>query len=212
LEGWYRIAEAILPKYVPKGPIRSGDEIAFAQEVFGQLNRLIGLAREQHGRILALSIASFAEECLGRLIKAYLRDAKAVNDLLEGFNAPLGTFASRIKISYSLGLLTESQFADLELIRKIRNEFAHTWDEISFEHAKLQGWIENLNPPRFPRNPAQTPEDKFRLVGVGILSELEVLQSELEQKKQRLKPIGIEIVEGKRTRSGILRHRFKRVL
>lgn len=204
--------EATLPKYTPKGPIHPANELSFGQETFGQLNRLIGLARDQHGRVLALSLASFAEECLGRIIKAYLRNAKAVHDLLEGFNAPLGTFAARIKMSYALGLLTDSQFKDLELIRKIRNEFAHTWDELSFDDAKLQGWIENLDPPRFPQTQPKTPEDKFRIVGVGILTEIEVLQSQLEERKKRLKPIGIQVVKSTRMKSGIMKHEFKHVL
>lgn len=201
-----------MPKYTPKGSIRPADEIAFRQETFGQLNRLIGLARDQHGRVLALSIASFTEECLGRLVKAYLSNAKVVDELLDGFNAPLGTFAARIKMSYALGLLTDSQFKDLELIRKIRNEFAHTWDEISFDDTKLQGWIESLDPPRISRKQPETPEDKFRMAGVAILTEIEVLQGELEKRKKRLTSIGMQLVKSTRIRGGIMKQEFKRVL
>jgi hypothetical protein len=115
---WCQIAEATLPKYTPKGPISPANEIAYGQELFGELNRLRDLVRDQHGRVLVLSIASFAEECLARLIKAYLRNTKAVDELLEGFNAPLGTFAARIKIASALGLLSGSQFKNLEIMRK----------------------------------------------------------------------------------------------
>ena len=101
-----------MPKYTPKGPVNPSDEIAYRQEISGALNRLHTLTRNQQGRVLVISIASFAEECIGRLIKAYLRNTKVVSELLDGFNAPLCTFSARIKIAYALGLLTDSQFSN----------------------------------------------------------------------------------------------------
>src|SRR5262245_34226785 len=121
-----------MPKYIPKGSPSEAGNLAYGEEIFGQVSRLMQLANGQHDRVLALSVASFAEECLGRLLKAFLRDVKPADALLQGFNAPLGTFASRIKLAYAMGLLTDAQFKGLELARKIRNEFAHTWDECTF--------------------------------------------------------------------------------
>jgi DNA-binding MltR family transcriptional regulator len=37
----------------------------------------------------------------------------------------LGTFAARIAAAYSMGLISDLEYKDCELIRKIRNEFAH---------------------------------------------------------------------------------------
>jgi hypothetical protein len=63
-------------------------------------------------------MAAFVEECLGRVFEELLRTVKSTADLLEGFNAPLGTFAARTKMCHSLGLLNDAQFKDLDLIRK----------------------------------------------------------------------------------------------
>jgi hypothetical protein len=76
---------------------------------------------------LVLSLAAFAEEALGALLKAFMTPSEATAQLIEGFNAPLGTFSSRIKAAYAIGLITKEQFLDLERLRKIRNEFAHSW-------------------------------------------------------------------------------------
>jgi mannitol operon repressor len=45
--------------------------------------------------------------------------------LVEGANAPLGTFSARIEACYALGLTSDDEHNDLTLIRRIRNEFAH---------------------------------------------------------------------------------------
>jgi DNA-binding MltR family transcriptional regulator len=183
-----------VPKYSPKGTATEADKIAYAEEVFGQVNRLMSLANGQHDRTLALSVASFAEECLGRLLKAFLREVKAADELLEGFNAPLGTFASRIKLCHAMGLLSDEQFKDLELARKIRNEFAHTWDECTFADQKIKGWVAALNPPRIASHTPKSDEDKFRMSMFGILVEIEVLQSTIASgDKRRLAPVAVRL-------------------
>ncbi len=78
--------------------------------VFGPLNRLTDTLHDHDERGLMLSLAAFAQEALGRLIEAFVLPVEASKDLLTGFNAPLGTFSSRIKASYALGLINEEQF------------------------------------------------------------------------------------------------------
>lgn len=39
----------------------------------------------------------------------------------------LEPFSSRIKAVYAFGLATEQQYKDMEILRKIRNSFAHDW-------------------------------------------------------------------------------------
>jgi hypothetical protein len=60
-------------------------------EVFGDLNRLQGIVRDLDERALILSLAAFAEQALGDLLRAFLLPVEASNQHLEGFNAPLGT-------------------------------------------------------------------------------------------------------------------------
>jgi DNA-binding MltR family transcriptional regulator len=190
--------ESGLPKYNAKGDVSGPDKIAYAEEVFGQVNRLMELANKQHDRALALTVASFAEECLGRLLRTFFRDVKAAEDLLEGFNAPLGTFAARAKVCHAMGLLSDIQFKDLELIRKIRNEFAHTWDECSFDDEKIKGWVNSLSPPRISRDSPKSHEAKFRSSMFGILVEAEVLQSKIESENKRLSPIAMHLGSSKK--------------
>jgi len=110
-----------------------------------KLNRFMSEIRKQGDQAMVLSLGTFLEDTLGRLLLAYFRSCKATKDLVEGFNAPLGTFGSRIKAVYAFGLVTEEQFQDMEILRKVRNQFAHNWEDISFERNDIQALIGQLS-------------------------------------------------------------------
>ena len=137
------------------------------------------LTRDEDERGLVLSVAAFAEDCLGRLLSAYLREGKAASDLIEGFNAPLGTFSARIKAGYARGLLSKEQHNDLDLARKIRNEFAHNWEGCSFENQNIKDWIASMSNSRIDDEVADTPKKKFHTTMSCTLVELEYLSSTL---------------------------------
>jgi hypothetical protein len=147
--------------------------------VFGRINRLLAVIREDDERGLVLSIGAFAEECLGRLLLTYLRGGKSASDLVDGFNAPLGTLSARIKACHALGLLTEEQYRDLESMRRVRNEFAHNWEGCAFEQQNIAAWIASMQESRLASQPAATPREKFRDNVAHILVELEYLRSTL---------------------------------
>lgn len=75
------------------------------------------------GRVLIS--AGYLEEQLKRILLAFMVEDNRAEDLVEGPNAPLGTFSARTTACYVLGLISENERDDLVLIRRIRNEFAH---------------------------------------------------------------------------------------
>lgn len=85
----------------------------------------------------ALAAAAFLDDLLLRIISAFLRQTDASSDLLNGFNAPLGSLAARIAASYALGLISDDERDECDLIRKIRNEFAHKV-KMSFETERIR--------------------------------------------------------------------------
>lgn len=84
-----------------------------------QLNR-----ESDRGKVLIST--GFMEEQLRKVLLAYLIQAPEADELVSGANAPLGTFSSRINACYLLGLISEVEHHDLNVIRKIRNDFAHS--------------------------------------------------------------------------------------
>ncbi|TJV67883.1 MAG: transcriptional regulator [Mesorhizobium sp.] len=87
---------------------------------------------------------SYLDEQLRGIIDAYLIEDSDKAVLLDGFNAPLGTFSARIKAAHSLGLISDVERDDCDTLRKIRNEFAHS-HRASFDDRKVINLCNNLH-------------------------------------------------------------------
>lgn len=74
-----------------------------------------------------------------------------LNELFDG-TGPLATFSSKIALAYALGLLTEDQRHDLQIIKTIRNKAAHRISAISFTENEISVLCNQLKlvqpPPR----------------------------------------------------------------
>lgn len=92
----------------------------------------------------ALMAGSIIDEILKEIILKFLSDKKESLSLVDGFNAPLGTFSSRILAAYSLGLIEEVEYFEIESIRKIRNLFGHSWADTDFNTPKIKAQIQKL--------------------------------------------------------------------
>lgn len=80
---------------------------------------------EESDRGCALMAGAFLDAELEGLLQRYLVPNQNVQERVFEFNGPLGTFSSRIDMSYLLGLISAPTQRDLHLIRKIRNAFGH---------------------------------------------------------------------------------------
>ena len=80
--------------------------------------------RESERGAVLISV-SYLERQLKEIVSAFLCEGDASARLLDGFNAPLGTFAARAAAAAALGLISGREYRELETIRKIRNQFAH---------------------------------------------------------------------------------------
>lgn len=97
----------------------------------------IGEFLRESDRAVAILGGVFLDEYLKELMASFLvDDSTKVHDLLEG---PLGTFRSRINASYCMGLITEDEYHDLDIVREIRNKFAHELHGLSFS----DDWVKN---------------------------------------------------------------------
>jgi hypothetical protein len=109
-----------------------------------ELGRFLSEFNKESDRGAVLIAGTMLDDRLKEILKSFLADFKSSVDLLEGFNAPLGTFSSRIAACFSLGLIQKNEFEELNIIRKIRNEFAHTWNDTSFEKGTIKDLCSKL--------------------------------------------------------------------
>jgi DNA-binding MltR family transcriptional regulator len=83
-------------------------------------------------RGVALICAAFLEDDLEALLKQHLVDAPKVVGRLFDQAGPLGTFSSKIDLAFVAGLIPANIHRGLDLVRKIRNSFAHRHKVRSF--------------------------------------------------------------------------------
>lgn len=99
---------------------------------------------DESDRGAALVAASMLDERLEQILRAFMIECDASNNLLSGFNAPLGTFSARASAAMSLGLIQENEFKEITLIRKIRNVFGHGWEPQTFDSQKVAAHVIQL--------------------------------------------------------------------
>lgn len=79
----------------------------------------------QSDRGVAIIGTAWLEEQLQVAIKSRLEDDKATWSRLFENSGPIATFSARIDLARLLGIVDQDVYSDLQMIRKIRNDFAH---------------------------------------------------------------------------------------
>jgi len=105
--------------------------------------RLVDAEAELRGtsdRAAAIVGASLIDVQLEQLLIRSMVKGIRAGSLVEGFG-PLSSFRAKIRIAGCFGLLPPDVCADADLIRKIRNEFAHAYVPMSFEDQKITDWV-----------------------------------------------------------------------
>jgi len=102
-------------------------------------------------RRAVLDFAESLNEGLLDLLRGRSVTGKSADDLFKE-RGPLATFAARIDAAHAFGLITDSERRDLDLIRQIRNAFAHvslsSLTDISFNQPSVR--IRCLQLAEFP--------------------------------------------------------------
>jgi hypothetical protein len=129
---------------LPRGLTRMAD----LKEAFTQLaNSIIRSERQGHAAVV-MRMTSILEYDLERSIKWEFRSLnKQMSDRLFGLYRPLSTFAAKIDIAYALEITTDDIHAELNIMRRIRNEFAHTKHSLSLDLDPIKTLFNKLKRP-----------------------------------------------------------------
>ena len=92
---------------------------------------IVSLYQQTHASVV-ISAAAIVDSELEESIKLALRAmTKTQYAELFGPMAPLGSFASKIRMAYALNIITKDIYRDLESLRKLRNAFAHSTEAMT---------------------------------------------------------------------------------
>jgi DNA-binding MltR family transcriptional regulator len=98
----------------------------YSDEAIGQALALVKEIETQSDRGAAIIGAAWVEEELQAAIESVLATDKSASDRLFRKSAPIFSFSAKIDLARLLGVLSAVVASDLHIIRKVRNEFAHS--------------------------------------------------------------------------------------
>jgi hypothetical protein len=107
------------------------------------LPHLPPIDRQRGAQATVLVGAEFINYLLERLLRSRMI-AKPEESLFSAHGA-LSSFAARIDLVRSLGLITKGEAQDLHRLRRIRNEFAHSFYQVSFYTPRIKSLVDALH-------------------------------------------------------------------
>lgn len=116
----------------------------------------------------ALTISTAVEQSLELAVSTFFElDDAAISRLFDdNQNGPLSSFAAKIKIGHALGIYPPRVREELDLIRHIRNAFAHSWAQLEFSTPQIcegcsQLRIPKCSTPEFVSTAGDNPKGQF---------------------------------------------------
>ena len=133
------------------------DLAAFTQEL-----------QQESDRGLPLVAAALIDELLAGSLRNFFVQDRSGEKLLDGATAPLGTLSARLQLCHALGLVDDYEKSEIELIRKIRNRFAHARHGLSFDDASINGLCTGLSSPLPEGDAFLRSTARFRLINATV--------------------------------------------
>jgi len=97
--------------------------------------------------VVAIMSYAYIEELLEKYLKAYFKkNSKEIDELFHP-HGPLNSMWAKSRIAYALDLISKNVLNDLNMIQKVRNEFAHrlhSTKNFNFGHEPVQSFCREL--------------------------------------------------------------------
>jgi hypothetical protein len=107
-----------------------------------EFSKTFDLMSNESDRGSAIVGAAILEDALAVALSKYLIPAPTSQDDL--LNGPAASFSMKIELAYRVGLIRSSVRKFLQRVRKVRNEFAHSPSEMTFEVQSMSDKVKNL--------------------------------------------------------------------
>jgi mannitol operon repressor len=138
------------------------------------LGRFLRELQTESDRGLALVAASVLDDKLRGVLASFFVEGNAASSLLDSGNAPLGTLSARADACLALGLIDDVEHAEITLVRKVRNEFAHGLHGTTFQTEPIRGYCSSLKSdlPEGAGHPTSNARFRFINSVVSLVSRL----------------------------------------
>lgn len=113
----------------------------------GEFDEAVNEFQTGSDRVAAIMGVTLIENLLLDAIESRLDDASDRSALFYESGAPFGTFKAKIVAAKALGIVNKEMAHDLDIIRDIRNQFAHSMLSLDFQNehiARAMGKIKGV--------------------------------------------------------------------
>lgn len=101
--------------------------------------------KKESDRGSVIVAAAVLEDQLEELLKNRLvQNSDQSDPLFDGANSAIGTFSAKIELAYRIGAISQKVRQSVNILRRLRNDFAHFADEINFESNSVKDRTRNL--------------------------------------------------------------------
>ena len=102
---------------------------------------------DESDRGAAIVGAALLEDTLATLLKDNMSSVamsqKQVRDIFD-LSGPLSNFSAKISIAFAFAFIDKVTFNDLQIVRRIRNSFAHSAGKLSFADVSIASQVQNM--------------------------------------------------------------------
>ena len=118
------------------------------KELVSRVREILESLQEETDRGAAIVGESYLSDALDTLLlKIMINDPKAAKALLNG---SLRKFNARIELAYCLGYVSERIRDKMHIIGQIRNEFAHTNEDLHYDSDRIRSYCNGLSSRPLP--------------------------------------------------------------
>jgi hypothetical protein len=118
--------------------------------------------RNAHDRAAGIILGSLVEMYLQELLLAYLPNAGP--EIFSQSNGPLTDFYAKNHLAFAMGIIPEALLKDLEVVRRVRNVFAHAVAPVRFSDPPITAECQKMSshPIHFKEKADEYPEEFLR--------------------------------------------------
>jgi len=144
--------------------IKTNCNTVFSESIYAQLMdstnfteeliRIRNSFKKESDRALIILACSAIDVLLKRIIEKKFIAVSHKKEKLLGKTQPLSSFHSKIEIAYRIGVISENLKRDLNILRDMRNIYAHNLDDTTLEDKEMVDRINTImiNCPKVEHN------------------------------------------------------------
>ena len=149
----------------------------------------LGDFNKESDRGAVLASAAYIDSLLASTLRAFLIDNKSAADMVDEYPGAMSSFSSRITACHAMGLISDDERTECNIIRKVRNEFAHHARK-SLADKDIESFCSSLKfvfKPK-PGEPSPNTRMRFQSSAVDMISRLMKRPKAVEGLRLKLQP------------------------